>query len=155
MTPTDSQAAVLACADPRLGAALEYVLATPGKQLRARLVRASHQLLSEDPCDGVESVATAIEWLHSYSLVHDDLPAMDDDALRRGKPTVHTVYDDATAILVGDGLQAAAFALITRARLVPGYPDQTIGVDLQRCGFWRHGRRPGPGYGGRGRRHIP
>ena len=114
MTPTDSQAAVLACADPRLGAALEYVLATPGKQLRARLVRASHQLLSEDPCDGVESIATAIEWLHSYSLVHDDLPAMDDDALRRGKPTVHTVYDDATAILVGDGLQAAAFALITR-----------------------------------------
>ena len=114
MTPADSQAAVLACADPRLGAALEYVLATPGKQLRARLVRASHQLLSEDPCDGVESVATAIEWLHSYSLVHDDLPAMDDDALRLGKPTVHTVYDDATAILVGDGLQAAAFTLITR-----------------------------------------
>ncbi len=114
MSPSDLQVSVLSCTDERLAAALQYVLETPGKQLRARLVTTSYRMLSQRPCDGVVSVATAIEWLHAYSLVHDDLPAMDDDPLRRGKPTVHTVYDDATAILVGDGLQAAAFALISR-----------------------------------------
>lgn len=114
MSPSDVQVSVLACSDERLSAALQYVLDTPGKQLRARLVTTSYRMLSQRPCDAVVSVATAIEWLHAYSLVHDDLPAMDDDPLRRGKPTVHTVYDDATAILVGDGLQAAAFALISR-----------------------------------------
>ena len=114
MTPADLQAAMLACTDSRLNAALQYVLKTPGKQLRARLVDASFQMFSQRPCAAVVSVATAIEWLHTYSLVHDDLPAMDNDPLRRGKPTVHTVYDDATAILVGDGLQAAAFGLISR-----------------------------------------
>ena len=114
MNPPDLQVSVLSCTDERLAAALQYVLETHGKQLRARLVTTSHRMLSQQPCDGVTSVATAIEWLHAYSLVHDDLPAMDDDPLRRGKPTVHTVYDDATAILVGDGLQAAAFALISR-----------------------------------------
>ncbi len=104
----------LDCNDPRLAEALQYVLGNSGKQLRARLVMASYRMLCAGAEDaGAASAATAIEWLHTYSLVHDDLPAMDNDALRRGKPTVHTVYDEATAILIGDGLQAAAFALIS------------------------------------------
>lgn len=104
----------LSCDDPRLAEALQYVLGNSGKQLRARLVMASYRMLCVGAEDaGAASAATAIEWLHTYSLVHDDLPAMDNDALRRGKPTVHTVYDEATAILIGDGLQAAAFALIS------------------------------------------
>lgn len=98
--------------DPRLAEAIAYVLEKPGKQLRQRLVIAASELIAGTPVDGTHTVATAIEWLHVYSLVHDDLPAMDDDDLRRGRPTVHKVYDDATAILVGDGLQAAAFAAI-------------------------------------------
>jgi len=113
MSETHTPEALLRCDDPRLAAALKYVLDNSGKRLRARLVMTTFHML----CDGVEdaaaSAATAIEWVHTYSLVHDDLPAMDNDDLRRGKPTVHTVYDDATAILIGDGLQAAAFTLIS------------------------------------------
>ncbi|EED35071.1 geranyltranstransferase [Luminiphilus syltensis NOR5-1B] len=103
------------CPDPQLAAAAEYVLANPGKQLRAKLVRETAAMLgSADPNCGVETVATAIELLHSYSLVHDDLPAMDNDDLRRGRPTVHRAFDEATAILVGDGFQARAFEIIAR-----------------------------------------
>lgn len=112
MNDVNLSATPLYCDDPRLTAALQYVLENSGKRLRSRLVMASFRMLSEEAEDSAASAATAIEWLHTYSLVHDDLPAMDNDELRRGKPTVHTVYDDATAILIGDGLQAAAFALI-------------------------------------------
>ncbi len=62
-----------------------------------------------------DPVACAIELIHTYSLIHDDLPAMDDDDLRRGKPSLHKAYDEATAILVGDGLQARAFELLADA----------------------------------------
>ncbi len=103
---------VVACADPRLAEATQYVLANPGKQLRSRLTLESCELIAGKVIPGAHTIATAIEWLHAYSLVHDDLPAMDNDEMRRGKPTVHVVYDEATAILVGDGLQAAAFRLI-------------------------------------------
>jgi geranylgeranyl pyrophosphate synthase len=109
----------LICDDPRLANALHYVLENSGKRLRARLVMASYRMLCEGPEDSAASAATAIEWLHTYSLVHDDLPAMDNDALRRGKPTVHTVYDEATAILIGDGLQTAAFSLISEDDRLP------------------------------------
>ena len=105
-------ASVVACADPRLAEAVQYVLANPGKQLRSRLTLESCELIAGKVIPSARTIATAIEWLHAYSLVHDDLPAMDNDEMRRGKPTVHFVYDEATAIWVGDGLQAAAFRLI-------------------------------------------
>ena len=105
-------ASVVACADPRLAEAVQYVLANPGKQLRSRLTLESCELIAGKVIPAARTIAPAIEWLHAYSLVHDDLPAMDNDEMRRGKPTVHVVYDEATAILVGDGLQAAAFRLI-------------------------------------------
>jgi len=109
---------VVACADPRLAEATQYVLANPGKQLRSRLTLESCELIAGKVIPAAQTIATAIEWLHAYSLVHDDLPAMDNDEMRRGKPTVHVVYDEATAILVGDGLQAAAFSLVANeARL--------------------------------------
>jgi len=109
---------VVACADPRLAEATQYVLANPGKQLRSRLTLESCELIAGKVIPAAQTIATAIEWLHAYSLVHDDLPAMDNDEMRRGKPTVHVAYDEATAILVGDGLQAAAFSLIANeARL--------------------------------------
>ena len=99
---------------PQLQDATRYVLENPGKQLRSRLVRASYALCAPQDANEAmaDSAATAIEWLHCYSLIHDDLPAMDNDDLRRGKPTLHKAYDEATAILVGDGLQASAFGLI-------------------------------------------
>lgn len=109
---SEHQPTVLTCDDPTLQAALNYVLNNRGKGLRGQLARASCQLFTDAELPGVDTVATAIEWLHAYSLVHDDLPAMDNDDMRRGRPTVHRAFNEATAILVGDGLQAAAFQLI-------------------------------------------
>src|SRR5262245_48652782 len=98
-------------APPPLVEAMGYSLLAPGKRLRPLLV-----LLSAEACGGsVESAmpaACAVEMVHAYSLVHDDLPAMDDDDLRRGRPTCHKVYSEATAILVGDALLARAFELL-------------------------------------------
>ena len=112
MTITFDTAAILHCDDARLSEAIAYVLNNPGKQVRSRLTRATAHLVTGTEITAAERIGTALEWLHSYSLVHDDLPAMDNDNLRRGQPTVHRKFDDATAILVGDGLQASAFALI-------------------------------------------
>lgn len=112
MSAKTPDAAALWCADPKLAEATAYVLSNPGKQLRSRLTRESCELIAGETLPAAIYIGTAIEWLHAYSLVHDDLPAMDDDPMRRGKPTVHVAYDEATAILVGDGLQAAAFNLI-------------------------------------------
>jgi len=83
-----------------------------GKRLRGFLVLESARLHGIDPARAIWP-ATAIEALHSYSLVHDDLPCMDDDALRRGQPTLHVKWDEATAVLTGDALQALAFELVT------------------------------------------
>ncbi|CAA0079731.1 Farnesyl diphosphate synthase [Zhongshania aliphaticivorans] len=88
-----------------------YSLLNGGKRVRATLVYATAQALGAD-IDGLDDIACAIEMIHAYSLVHDDLPAMDNDDLRRGKPTCHIAYDEATAILVGDALQARAFELL-------------------------------------------
>jgi geranylgeranyl pyrophosphate synthase len=74
-----------------------------------------HTINSSSSGEGIDHVAAATELIHTYSLIHDDLPAMDDDDLRRGKPSLHKAYDEATAILVGDGLQARAFELIADA----------------------------------------
>lgn len=100
-------------ADPRgkLFEAMRHATIGGGKRLRPLLVRASCELFNVDE-DAALRVATAIECIHVYSLVHDDLPAMDNDDLRRGKPTVHKAFDEATAILAGDSLHALAFELL-------------------------------------------
>jgi len=100
------------CSDSRLDEALTYALSNPGKQLRSRLCRMTSAVIAGCELPSAARAGEAIEFLHTYSLIHDDLPSMDDDDLRRGKPTVHKAYDEATAILVGDGLQALAFEWI-------------------------------------------
>lgn len=100
------------CPD-RLREAIRYSLLAPGKRLRPLLV-----LLAAEACGGATSstlpAACAVEMVHAYSLVHDDLPAMDDDDLRRGRPTCHRAFDEATAILVGDALLTLAFEVLLR-----------------------------------------
>jgi farnesyl diphosphate synthase len=91
--------------------AMRYATLGGGKRLRALLCHAAGELVGAD-AEVLDGAASAIEMIHAYSLVHDDLPAMDNDLLRRGQPTVHVRYGEAEAILVGDGLQAQAFAVI-------------------------------------------
>jgi geranylgeranyl pyrophosphate synthase len=95
---------------PRLWEAVRYALLGSAKRLRPALVLASCEARGGDTADGslATRFAVALELVHTYSLVHDDLPCMDDDDLRRGRPTVHRAYDEATAVLVGDALQALA-----------------------------------------------
>lgn len=97
--------------EPRLEAAMRHGLLAGGKRLRPLLVYlAGHALGASD--ETLDAPAAAIELIHAYSLIHDDLPAMDDDDLRRGQPTVHKAFDEATAILAGDALQALAFEVL-------------------------------------------
>ena len=91
--------------------AMRYATFNGGKRVRPLLTYLTGEALNIAP-EQLDGPACAIELIHSYSLVHDDLPAMDDDDLRRGKPTCHKAYDEATAILVGDGLQALAFYIL-------------------------------------------
>jgi farnesyl diphosphate synthase len=91
--------------------AMRYAVLGGGKRLRPLLVYAAAHALGEDGPQ-LDTAACAVELIHAYSLVHDDLPAMDDDALRRGRPTCHIVFGEAMAILAGDALQALAFALL-------------------------------------------
>ena len=100
----------------RLRQAMRYSLMAGGKRLRPMLTLEFCRICGGDP-DAALPVACAVELLHTYSLIHDDLPAMDDDALRRGKPTCHIAFDEATAILAGDALQAQAFSAIASAPL--------------------------------------
>lgn len=95
----------------RLHSALRYVALGGGKRIRATFVYAAGELV-DAPKERLDKAACAIELIHAYSLVHDDLPAMDDDELRRGRPTCHIEYDEPTAILVGDALQTAAFEVL-------------------------------------------
>ncbi len=94
--------------DPRLIEAMRYATLSGGKRLRPVLVYASGEATQASP-EVLDAMAAAVEMIHVYSLIHDDLPAMDDDALRRGRPTCHRAFDEATAILAGDALQALAF----------------------------------------------
>jgi farnesyl diphosphate synthase len=98
---------------PQLRKALEYVLFSAGKRIRPLLIYACGEVFHL-PLACLDIMAAAIEMMHTYSLVHDDLPAMDNDDLRRGRPTCHRAFDEATAILVGDGLQAFAFELLSQ-----------------------------------------
>jgi farnesyl diphosphate synthase len=92
----------------KLHEAMAYALLGGGKRVRPLLVYAAGALF-DAPAPALRRAAAAVEMIHAYSLVHDDMPCMDDDALRRGKPTVHIAYDEATALLVGDALQSQAF----------------------------------------------
>ncbi len=103
----------------RLHAAMQYAVLDGGKRVRPLLVFAAAELF-DAPRDATERAATAVEMIHAYSLVHDDMPCMDDDDLRRGKPTVHKQYDEATALLVGDALQSQAFEVLAGGTLDAG-----------------------------------
>ncbi|MCP3053676.1 polyprenyl synthetase family protein [Aurantimonas marianensis] len=107
----DGAGPVLPAAPERLLRAMRHGALDGGKRLRPFLLLESARLFGADP-DKALGAATALECVHCYSLVHDDLPAMDDDAVRRGKPTVHKAFDEATAILAGDSLLTLAFGLI-------------------------------------------
>src|SRR5690606_11044217 len=101
---------------PDLLAAMRHAVLLGGKRMRPLLVYATgHACGAAD--DVLDAPAAAIELVHAYSLVHDDLPAMDDDALRRGQPTVHVAFGEATAILAGDALQSLAFSTLADAQL--------------------------------------
>lgn len=98
----------------RLHEAMRYAVLDGGKRVRPLLVYAAGELFGANS-GALARAAAALEMIHAYSLVHDDMPCMDDDALRRGKPTVHVKYDEATALLVGDALQAQAFAVLAES----------------------------------------
>lgn len=99
-------------APQRLHDAMRYAVLGGGKRVRPLLAFAAGEVAGGDPAR-VQHAAAAVELIHAYSLVHDDMPAMDDDALRRGKPTVHVQFDEATALLVGDALQSLAFDVLS------------------------------------------
>jgi farnesyl diphosphate synthase len=103
----------------RLHAAQRYAVLGPGKRIRPVLVYATAETLGV-PLAQVDAAACAVELIHAYSLVHDDLPAMDDDDLRRGRPTCHKAFDEATAILAGDSLQVLAFQVLANHDGLPG-----------------------------------
>ncbi len=111
--------------DSKLKEALKYTLGTPGKRVRSALVLWCCELLSGQINRNAEIAAAAIEMVHTYSLVHDDLPAMDDDDLRRGLPTCHKAFDEATAILTGDALLTLAFEILAKE-----IDEPTIAVKL-------------------------
>ena len=101
------------CPCPGLGEAIRYVLLGGGKRMRPLLVYAGCQALGGDFKDA-DAAACAVEFIHAYSLIHDDLPALDDDDLRRGRPSLHKACGEATAILAGDALQTMAFEILCR-----------------------------------------
>ena len=100
----------------RLHEAMRYAAQGGGKRIRPLLVYAAGALSDDTNQNALDAAAVAIECIHAYSLVHDDLPCMDDDDLRRGRPTVHKAYDEATALLVGDALQTRAFEVLANAQ---------------------------------------
>ena len=109
----------------RLHEAMRYSTLGGGKRIRPALVFATARTLGI-PDAQVEAIACAIEFVHVYSLVHDDLPAMDDDDLRRGRPTCHKAYDEATAILAGDALQALAFQVLAADPSLTATPETRL-----------------------------
>ena len=113
-------------APSRLHAAMRYAVLGGGKRVRPLLAYAAGEVSQADP-ERVTVAGAAVEIIHAYSLVHDDLPCMDDDVLRRGKPTCHVEFDEATALLVGDALQSLAFQLLGEYRLAD---DATAQLDM-------------------------
>lgn len=107
----------------RLHEAMRYATLGGGKRVRPLLAHAAGELTGATP-EALDVVGCAVEMIHAYSLVHDDLPCMDDDVLRRGRPTCHVEFDEATALLVGDSLQTMAFELLASQPL--GNPQQQL-----------------------------
>jgi farnesyl diphosphate synthase len=116
-------------APQRLHAAMRYAALGAGKRVRPLLAYAAGELSQADP-ERVTVAGAAVELIHAYSLVHDDLPCMDDDVLRRGKPTCHVEFDEATALLVGDALQSLAFQLLGEYTLAPDAKAQLEMIKL-------------------------
>ncbi len=110
----------------RLHEAMRYAVLGGGKRMRPLLAYAAGEAASA-PSDLVDASAAAVELIHAYSLVHDDLPCMDDDTLRRGKPTVHVQYDEPTALLVGDALQSLAFQVLAQSSAEAGVRADLVG----------------------------
>jgi geranylgeranyl pyrophosphate synthase len=105
--------------NPRLGDAVRYAALGGGKRIRPALVYAGAAAVGDGKFDATDRVACAIELIHTYSLIHDDLPCMDDDDMRRGKPACHIAFDQATAVLAGDGLQTLAFEQLSQIEDAP------------------------------------
>ncbi|MEL6746351.1 MAG: polyprenyl synthetase family protein [Pseudomonadota bacterium] len=127
---------------PALREAMRYAVLGGGKRFRPFLVQESATLFGLE-AEAVRPMAVAVELIHCYSLVHDDLPAMDDDDLRRGRPTVHKAFDEATAILAGDALQTLAFELTMDPaygapawRALPAQVRLKLGFELARASGW-------------------
>lgn len=117
--------------DPRrrLYEAMRHAAMAGGKRLRPLLVRASADLFGVDPAHSLH-VGAAVEAIHVYSLIHDDMPCMDDDDMRRGRPTVHRAFDEATAVLAGDSLHALAFEWLADTA---AHPDAAVRIELVRA----------------------
>jgi farnesyl diphosphate synthase len=122
-------------APSRLHDAMRYSTLGGGKRVRAMLVYAAGELAEAEP-QRLRIPACAVEMIHAYSLIHDDLPCMDDDVLRRGKPTCHVEFDEATALLAGDALQSLAFQLLSEYKLAdaPGRQLEMIHLFAIACG---------------------
>jgi farnesyl diphosphate synthase len=116
-------------APQRLHEAMRYAVLGGGKRVRPLLAFAAGEVTGAN-VERAQHAAAAVELIHAYSLVHDDMPAMDDDALRRGKPTVHVEFDEATALLVGDALQSLAFEILTAQPLAADAAAQLKMVQL-------------------------
>jgi len=116
-------------APQRLHDAMRYAVLGGGKRVRPLLAFAAGELAQADPAR-VTQAAIAVELIHAYSLVHDDMPAMDNDTLRRGKPTVHVEFDEATALLAGDALQSLAFEVLAQPGLVDDAATQVRMLNL-------------------------
>jgi farnesyl diphosphate synthase len=117
-TALDRQLPLSSHTPQRLHEAMRYACLNGGKRLRPILVHAAGEAAGAQP-DTLDFCAAAVEMIHVYSLVHDDMPCMDDDTLRRGQPTCHVQYDEATALLVGDALQTQAFVTLSETPLQP------------------------------------
>lgn len=114
---------------PLLREAMHYSVTAGGKRIRPLFVYASGRALNQDE-EKLDSIAASIELIHTYSLIHDDLPSMDDDDLRRGKPSCHCKFDEATAILAGDALQALAFEILAADPVLSANPRQQVEIIL-------------------------
>ena len=121
-----------------LGEAMRYAVLDGGKRLRPLLVLASAEAVGAGGAPAALRAACAIELIHAYSLVHDDMPCMDNDVLRRGKPTVHVQYGQAQALLAGDALQTLAFELLTPtdASVPAAVQAQCVGLLARASGYW-------------------
>ena len=121
-----------------LGEAMRYAVLDGGKRLRPLLVLASAEAVGAGGSPAALRAACAIELIHAYSLVHDDMPCMDNDVLRRGKPTVHVQFGQAQALLAGDALQSLAFELLTPtdASVPAAVQAQCVGLLARASGYW-------------------